>query len=781
MPARRPPLPQPTFGFVVINTLMLWVAMGIASVALWPIYRSSQLILVVLVAVFVGSLIAILGALFRWSAPVSLAATIVAFLALGVPLAVPSEALFGILPTLGGLLDLVAGVALGWRQLLTISLPVGQYQALLVPFFTLILVVTVISLSVALRARRGGAAVLGPVVLFLTAIAFGSQTPILPVALSIGLLVIVLLWIVWRRWNSRRSAIQLLASRVRESAESPGEATADARFVGLRTLLAAVLILALAGGTAAASAAVLPPTDGRTVLRTTTTLPFEPRNYVSPLAGFRTYWEQPATDDVMMTVRGLPSGARIRIATLDTYDGVVYSVGSADVTSQSGSFTRVPYEFDQTGIMGKQVTLSFDLQNYRGVWLPTVGDFEKVTFSGPSASTLRDDFFYNNTSQTAAETAALHAGDQYTLSAVVPLQPSLARLASVTAGSASVPPITSLPAALTSVLNGYVAKASTPGAKLVAMITALRANGYVSHGVGSQEPASRSGHSLDRINELLTAKLMVGDAEQYAVTAALMARQLGFPARVVMGFVPETTGAGTSEVRGKDVSAWIEVDTAQYGWVTVDPNPPVRPIPIIPPKNPDQVVRPQTVVLPPESLPNPQDQQPAPDTQQHQVGAPNAFLIALLAVLQVSAWVLLVILILLSPFILIVAAKLRRRRLRRRAATALGRISGGWQEFQDAVVDHGFDPPPAATRSEVATTVGGAGTAVLAAVVDRASFAPGQPNEDEVDLVWRSVRELTGALNAGKTRWDRIKVRISLRSLRTQTASGYSVKLWFKR
>jgi hypothetical protein len=207
----------------------------------------------------------------------------------------------------------------------------------------------------------------------------------------------------------------------------------------------------------------------------------------------------------------------------------------------------------------------------------------------------------------------------------------------------------------------------------------------------------------------------------------------------------------------------------------------VRPIPVIPPKNPDQVVRPQTVVLPPESLPNPQDQQPAPDTQQHQVGAPNAFLIALLAVLQVSAWVLLVILILLSPFILIVAAKLRRRRLRRRAATALGRISGGWQEFQDAVVDHGFDPPPAATRSEVATTVGGAGTAVLAAVVDRASFAPGQPNEDEVDLVWRSVRELTGALNAGKTRWDRIKVRISLRSLRTQTASGYSVKLWFKR
>ena len=127
---------------------------------------------------------------------------------------------------------------------------------------------------------------------------------------------------------------------------------ADTRFVGLRTLLAAVLILALAAGTAVVAPPSLPPVGTRSVLRTATVQPFEPRNYASPLSGFRTYWQQPKTDDVLLTVRGLPAGARIRIATLDSYDGVVYSVGSAAVDPASGSFSRVPFEFDQAGVSG---------------------------------------------------------------------------------------------------------------------------------------------------------------------------------------------------------------------------------------------------------------------------------------------------------------------------------------------------------------------------------------------------------------------------------------------
>jgi transglutaminase-like putative cysteine protease len=769
--------PRPRIGFVVVNTLFLWVAIAVSAFALWPIYRSFSMIVMVAAATAIGSAIAIVGAYFRWSAPIVMGVTVLGFTAFGVPVAVPSEAISGILPSFSGLVDLFSGVALGWKQLLTISLPVGGYEALLVPFYTLIIVLSVIGLSIALRTRRGDVAVVAPGILFLTATAFGSQTPVLPLVSSLGLLAILLLWIVWRRWYSRRTAIRLLASQVADS-DAPIEIRADTRFVGLRTLSAAVLILVLAAGTAVGAAAALPPTGPRTVLRTTTTQPFEPRDYPSPLSGFRTYWQKPKTDDVLLTVSGLPVGSRIRIATLDTYDGVVYSVGSAAVNPASGSFTRVPFAVDQTGVSGTRATLTVTDQSYSGVWLPTVGSLEKVSFSGPNANQLQADLFYNQTTGTAVDLGRLAAGDSYTLSTIVPKQPSLDMLKLVTAGSAELPALNTLPAELSTALNAYVAKQNSQGAKLVAMINALRKNGYVSHGVG-KEPASRSGHSADRINELLTDSRMIGDAEQYSVTAALMARELGFPARVVMGFVPQTTGPGTSEIKGKDVSAWIEVDTAQYGWVTVDPNPPVRPIPTVPPKNPKQVAQPQTVVPPPATLPNAAQPPPNPDTHQHAITPPNEFLIGLFAALQIAAWVLLVIVVLLAPFLLILLAKSRRRKLRRSAPSALARISGGWQEFEDSVLDHGIQPPVAATRSEVATTVGGTRTAVLAAVADRATFGPEQPDKSEADLVWRSVNELTAALNAGKTRWERLRARISLRSLRGQSGGRYSVSYLF--
>jgi hypothetical protein len=364
----------------------------------------------------------------------------------------------------------------------------------------------------------------------------------------------------------------------------------------------------------------------------------------------------------------------------------------------------------------------------------------------------------------------------YTLDAVVPEEPNAADLSQVDAGSASVPVLGALPAELATALNSYVAGEDGQGQKLVAMIAALKRIGYVSHGVGADERASRSGHAADRINELLTDQQMIGDGEQYAVTAALMARELGFPARVVLGFVPNATSGDPVKIEGKDISAWIEVDTAQYGWVTVDPNPPVRPIPAAQPQAPNDVARPQTQVLPPAVNEDPPDPQNVPDTQEHDSPALNPFLVILFAVLRIGGWVLLAIFVVLSPFFVIVALKARKRRLRRNAPTPLDQISGGWREFEDRILDHGFLPPQAATRSEVAATVGGPQPAVLAAVADRATFSPGVPDESEVDLVWRSVRELTASLNFGKTRWERLKARISLRSV-----GRYSVGNLFNR
>ncbi|WP_213814023.1 transglutaminase-like domain-containing protein [Glaciihabitans sp. dw_435] len=751
---------RPSASFIVLNTLALWLAVGVAACALWPIYRTPQVVVVVAVTVVVASLIAILGAVFRWSAPIVAGATLLAYFAFGVPLAVPSQATSGIVPTLTGLRELILGAAFGWKQLLTISLPVGSYESLLVPFYLLILVVTVVAASVALRSRHGDLAVLGPIALYVIALVFGGETPFLPVVLPLALLSVTLLWISWRRWYRRHVSIRSLTTK-----QDSERTSADSRFTGVRAGIAATVLLAIAAGAAVVVVAALPPASAREVLRAATVQPFDPRDSTSPLAAFRTYWQEPTVDDVLLTVRGLPKGARLKLATLDSYNGVVYSVGSSVVDSASGSFTRLPFELDQSAVRGTPATLTVDVGDYAGMWVPSAGALERFAVTGGADATeLRNSFYYNTTTGSAVVLDGLAAGDSYSIDTVLPDQPTVAQYPTLQAGTAQVPPLGAVPAELNSVLASYVAGVKGQGNQLVAMLAGLARDGYVSHGVGADAVPSRSGHSIDRISELLTDQRMIGDAEQFSVTAALMARQLGFPARVVMGFVPESS-ADVQQVRGRDVSAWVEVDTREYGWVAIDPNPAVRDIPAEQPQDPTRISRPQSVVPPVVSDPAPVDRQTTPDSEQNDPATTDPVLAIILAVARVVGWVAVGVAVLMAPFLVVIAAKVRRRRRRRRATSTLDRIRGGWSEFEDSVLDHGFDPPATATRSEVAAVVGGTQPFVLAAVADRAVFSPSEPDVAEADLVWTSVRELTASLNSGKTRWQRLRARISLRSM----------------
>ncbi|WP_286279469.1 transglutaminase-like domain-containing protein [Naasia aerilata] len=297
----------------------------------------------------------------------------------------------------------------------------------------------------------------------------------------------------------------------------------------------------------------------------------------------------------------------------------------------------------------------------------------------------------------------------------------------------------------------------------------MRENGYVSHG-GAGEPFSRSGHSAERITELLTSRPMLGDAEQYAVTAALMARRLGFPSRVVVGFVAGSDDP--SNLVGADESAWIEVNAAGAGWVPIDPNPELRDVPEPEPDDATSVSRPQSVVQPPPDDQVDQDDVVPPDVSEEDQGAQQpAWLAVLLAVLRVVGVVLVVAAVLVSPFLAILGAKWRRRRRRRNAVEPLDRIVGGWDEFADSALDHGIDAPATATRNELAMAVGGRKPLVLASAVDRAVFAPTVPQESDVDNVWAAVADLRGDLDSGRTRWERLKALVSIRSLQRRAAS----------
>ena len=92
------------------------------------------------------------------------------------------------------------------------------------------------------------------------------------------------------------------------------------------------------------------------------------------------------------------------------------------------------------------------------------------------------------------------------------------------------------------------------------------AEGKYSDGVGRTERIYVAGHSAWRLSdEFVNAPQIVGNDEQYAATMALIANDIGVPARVVLGAVVPEGG----RVTGKDVSAWVELRAADGSWRTL--------------------------------------------------------------------------------------------------------------------------------------------------------------------------------------------------------------------
>jgi hypothetical protein len=628
--------------------------------------------------------------------------------------------------------------------------------------------------SVATRASRQELASIPALVLFAAGVVVGPSRLDTSIAVAVVLTGIALVWALTVRHARRAIAVaDTIGARV-----TVARSVVRPALVGTGTIVAAAVVATGLG-------LVAPPTTARTVARTDVVKPFDPRDYVSPLSGFRAYEESTVSDATQLRVTGLPANGFVRIATLDTYDGVAYRVGGTDGASTSGTFERVPTTVDVQGVRGTTVDVGVTVDGYSGVWVPTVGDLERVEFSGSSGERERGAFFYNASTGTGAVVGGITDGTRYDLEAVVPDQPTDEQLATARPGDATVPAATNVPDAVHDTVESTTADARTDGAKLVAMIQALKRNGYVSHGVGDDR-VSRSGHGADRIQELLTSPLMLGDQEQYAVAAALMSDEIGFPTRVVMGFAAggdsgstgSTAGtSGTTTFRGSDVTARIEVDTAQWGWVTINPNPTVREIPEEQEQTPQPVTRPETVVPPPPADQQDQDQQAPPQSDRNTPDQPPLWLQILLAALPWVIGTLAFVALVLLPFGVIVTIKRIRRRRRRRAETARGRIIGAWDEYRDALLDRGHDVPTTATRREVAVAAPGDGATGLAALADRAVFGPSDADDRTADRMWDATESAIGHLRDGRTRRERIRTAVSTRSLRTDVVSSAAARL----
>jgi len=166
----------PSTGFIIVNSVFVLALVALGAFSAWPIYESPSYLVLVGVAVAVAVVIAFVSLIQAWSWFTVLLVGIGAYLVLGVPLGVPSAledpAHLGV-----AWLQFINATVFGWKQLVTVTIPVGTYQALLVPALFLFFFTSLAALSLSWRAARLHLLVV-PLLLLLPlfGLAFGPST-----------------------------------------------------------------------------------------------------------------------------------------------------------------------------------------------------------------------------------------------------------------------------------------------------------------------------------------------------------------------------------------------------------------------------------------------------------------------------------------------------------------------------------------------------------------------------------------------------------------------------
>jgi transglutaminase-like putative cysteine protease len=261
------------------------------------------------------------------------------------------------------------------------------------------------------------------------------------------------------------------------------------------------------------------------------------------------------------------------------------------------------------------------------------------------------------------------------------------------------------------------------------------------------------GHDVDAMVNFLTVKR--GYCEQFAGTFAAMARFLGLPARVAVGFVPGTVQAdGGYLVAGRDAHAWPEVYLAGFGWVGFEPTPGrsapgaeaytgVSPATSDLPVSPTPTTAPGTTVVDPEIAEPEGETSPELETTAGEGGGVGGMTLLLIGGLVTLA-------------VLAAAVPLARgwlvRRRRAAASTASERVLVAWQEAEDALTLAGHPRRVSETAVEFAVRAGPVAgpaepeLASLAGATTIAGFSPEGVPPDVVTAARASAEAVEEAL-----------------------------------
>jgi hypothetical protein len=282
--------------------------------------------------------------------------------------------------------------------------------------------------------------------------------------------------------------------------------------------------------------------------------------------------------------------------------------------------------------------------------------------------------------------------------------------------------------------------------KLVALRNFFRdpASGFV-YDNGEDAP---TGNSYNAIETLLETRQ--GTAEQFASAFAVIAADLGYRSRVVVGYLPGAYDepAGIYTVTTHEAHAWPEVEFEGLGWVAFEPSPLERQTA---PNDDEEAATATTVPDPVPSNTQPEAGPPTTLPQGGSAGGGSAGRVAGSAVLVLLG---LAVAAVAAVGGVVVAKAIRRER--RRQGTPAHRVAGAWREAMDRLVESGVTVPASAAATDLAgapevAPKAGAPLRRLADITNRARFGGETPDPPMADQAWSAQDDVAAALRAGRS------------------------------
>jgi transglutaminase-like putative cysteine protease len=641
------------------------------------------------------------------------------------------------------------GVGHGWQRIVDGSLPVADSTSALVWLSTVTWIVGHLTTECVQRSRLVAVPLLPPLLLFglsLPLVSIRRDPPLWLVALFIALSLVAVLV----RAVPDARTVRTLGGAATPLTEFHSRSVLSAR---LRLGLPVVALCVLLAPPLAAVVTKDDPFDPRE-LRNDIVVP---ESVSDPLGQLKAQLETVPARAAFRVAYDNPTDAldvqRVAVLHLDHYDGVRWT--SSAEFGEAGNELTAPSEAGP----GRDIRQSYTMATIEDPWLPAAGiplriDLPNVAYAPDSGDLLAPGSVSGLMFQVVSRVSTPTADDL--AAAARDDDPTLGRYLHLDG---------TVPDAIRTAATEATAGATTAGNALTRLEQYLLTN-Y------SYDSDASPGHAYGRLDRFL-AQDRRGTAEQFAASFAVMARSLGFPTRVVVGYkVVEDADGGLKPlefVTSANYHAWVEVRFADLGWVAFDPTPRPGTTPL-PPQ--EDTLAPTTIApaTPPGGQREPQEAGPSEGLPEPEVETTSATV----RIVQVVGGVILAVLLALAVTAgTVLMLKRRRRRARRAAPRVADQVVGAWDEVLDRLAEMHFPVGASMTPRDVAragqVTYGAAAAEPLGAlvpVVSRAVFARDEPAADVASGAWHHTADFERNLAALLTRRQRLRTRLSLRPFR---------------